>query len=191
MVQCSNDDDFQRVNKDDALQALAEHRKALGATDDCCIMCLLASGGGSPEPVWETQQAVVLLDRFGSRPGHLMVIAKDHIQDLTDLSVDAYLDFQRLAHDAACALEGALAPTRIFVASLGAPQAVPMSFPHFHLHVIPLFESDERARPARVFSWTDGVVLYEDDAAERLVRKIRAHFQPSCGPGLRVVGGRG
>jgi histidine triad (HIT) family protein len=166
-----------RVEKQEALLALAAHRKAIGASDDCCIMCLLAMGKAKPDPVWETESAVVLLDRFGARRGHLLVISKSHVEDLTDLVVDDYLAFQRLAHQASRALLLTLEPQRIFVASLGAPRAVPTSFPHFHLHVIPLFETDERCRPARVFSWTDGIVLYDDDAAERLAKQIRLNFQ--------------
>jgi hypothetical protein len=47
-----------------------------------------------------------------------------------------------------------------------------MSFPHYHLHVIPIYEDDERARPARVLSWTSGVVVYEDDEAASLVSDL-------------------
>jgi diadenosine tetraphosphate (Ap4A) HIT family hydrolase len=137
-------------------------------------MCLLANGKANPGPIHETEEAVVLLDRFGSRTGHLLVVAKDHVEDVTELGVEQYLRLQRLAFAAAETLERALEPRRLFVASLGAPRAVPMSFPHFHLHVIPLYEEDESTRPARVFSWTDGVVVYDDDQAEELAQRLRS-----------------
>jgi diadenosine tetraphosphate (Ap4A) HIT family hydrolase len=162
-----------RAAKDEALALLAEHRHAIGAVDDACLMCLLAEKRGVPAPVYEDDHAVVLLDRFASREGHLLVIAREHVEGLTELGWEKYSRLQRVAFDAARAIEGVLTPQRFYLAALGAPQAVPMSFPHFHLHVIPLFEADDSARPARVFSWTDGVVVYEDHEAVELADKLR------------------
>jgi diadenosine tetraphosphate (Ap4A) HIT family hydrolase len=162
-----------RVDKPAALEALAIFRGKLNLSDDDCMMCALAEGLGGLTPIYETSDAVVVLDRFGARRGHLMVIAKRHVEDISDLGVERYLRFQRLAFDATQAVEKALSPRRVFLASLGAPQAVPMSFPHFHIHVIPLYEDDERTRPARVFSWQDGVVIYEDSQAEQLTAELR------------------
>jgi diadenosine tetraphosphate (Ap4A) HIT family hydrolase len=162
-----------RAAKEEALALLAEHRRAIGAADDACLMCLLAEKRGVPAPVYEDDHALVILDRFASREGHLLVIARDHIEGLTELGWEKYSHLQRVAFDAARAIEGVLTPRRFFLAALGAPQAVPMSFPHFHLHVIPLFEADDSTRPARVFSWTDGVVVYEDHEAEELANKLR------------------
>ncbi len=162
-----------RAQKEEALALLAEHRHALGAKDDACLMCLLAEGRGTPGPVLETEDGVVLLDRFASREGHLIVVSRDHVESLPELAWSRYSALQRIAFDATRALDRVLSPVRFYVAALGAPTAVPMSFPHFHLHVIPLFEADDSARPARVFSWTDGVVVYEDDEAEALAQRIR------------------
>ena len=162
-----------RAAKEEALALLAEHRRAIGAADDACLMCLLAEKRSAPAPVYEDDQIVVVLDRFAAREGHLLVIARDHVEGLTELGWDKYSALQRVAFDAARAIEAVLTPRRFYVAALGAPQAVPMSFPHFHLHVIPLFEADDSARPARVFSWTDGVVVYEDHEACELADKLR------------------
>jgi hypothetical protein len=37
----------------------------------------------------------------------------------------------------------------------------------------PLYESDESAQPARVFSWSEGVVVYDDPDARSLTQRIR------------------
>lgn len=161
------------LKKDAALAELARMRAELGASEDTCLMCRLAAGAAVPEPIFETRELSVVLDRFGSREGHLLVISKRHVEDLSDLGAEEYLRAQRLAFDASQVLTRALAPKRTFIAALGAPRQVPMSFPHFHLHVIPIYEDDERARPARVFSWTEGVVVYSDDEARALSKKLR------------------
>lgn len=162
-----------RAQKEEALALLADHRRALCAQDDTCLMCLLADGRGTPGPVYESEEGIVLLDRFAAREGHLIVVSREHVESLPELGWPHYAALQRIAFDATRALQRVLSPVRFYVAALGAPQAVPMSFPHFHLHVIPLFEADDSARPARVFSWTDGVVVYEDDEAEALAQRIR------------------
>lgn len=163
-----------RLEKEAALVELARVREALGVSDESCMMCTLVEGRACPGPVFETKDFAIVLDRFGARPGHLLVIAKRHVEDITELGVESYLSAQRLAYDASRILERAFAPKRTFIAALGAPRSVPMSFPHFHLHVIPIPEDDERARPARVFSWTDGVFVYSDEEADRLASELRA-----------------
>jgi hypothetical protein len=35
-----------------------------------------------------------------------------------------------------------------------------------------VYETDERARPARVLSWSEGVVVYDDLEAERICREL-------------------
>lgn len=171
------------LKKAEALAALEAQRQQLGVAENCCMMCVLAEGRGTPEPVHETEDAIVVLDRFGARKGHLLVILREHMEDVTALGAARYLALQRAAYEASLALEAALSPRRLFIAALGAPRSVPMSFPHVHLHVIPLFEEDERARPARVFSWSDGVVVYSEASAARLGMQIRAAW-PEAGSGI-------
>jgi diadenosine tetraphosphate (Ap4A) HIT family hydrolase len=148
------------------------------------MMCVLADGRGTPRPLHETDDAIVVLDRFGARRGHLLVILREHEEDVTALGSARYLELQRAAYEASLALQSALSPRRIFIAALGAPRSVPMSFPHVHLHVIPLFEEDERARPARVFSWTEGVVVYSEASAARIAAQIREAW-PDADSGVR------
>jgi hypothetical protein len=52
----------------------------------------------------------------------------------------------------------------VFVAALGSAVQRPMSFPHVHLHVVPLADDD---RPADVFTWENGVYVFDDAAEER------------------------
>lgn len=163
------------VTKPEALELLAENRRVLLDGGDGCVMCALVKRAkGSPELLAESERGVVLLDRFGSRPGHAIVIAREHVEETTKLGWPAYAELQRLAYDAATALERALEPARTFVAVLGASAQLPMSFPHFHIHVLPVYETGEGARPAHVFSWSAGVLVYEDDEAQDLAARLRA-----------------
>ena len=147
-------------------------RELLGPDSSGCLMCALCRGGARPPPLVETDSAVVVLDRFARRRGHLIVIAQDHLEGVEEISWELYLEVERLVFEARQALHRALAPEQIYSATLGAVVPLPMSFAHFHTHVIPVFESDERARPARVLSWSEGVTVYEDDEALTLRQQI-------------------
>jgi diadenosine tetraphosphate (Ap4A) HIT family hydrolase len=163
------------VQKPEALELLAENRRKLLGDAGGCVMCaLVARARDSAELLAESEHGVVVLDRFGSRPGHAIVNARRHVEKATELGWPVYSELQRLAYETCTALERALEPVRTFVAVLGASEELPMSFPHFHVHVLPLYENGPETRPAHVFSWSIGVLVYEDDEARELAAKLRA-----------------
>ena len=170
---------MRRVEKTEALELLAVNRRELlGDDSGGCVMCALvtlaARAPHRPEVIADNEHGVVLFDRFGSTKGHLLVISKEHLLDTAELPWPVYLGLQRLNYEACCALRRAFDPARIFSAVLGASCELPMSFPHFHIHALPVYDTDERARPAHVFSWTAGVLVYEPDEVERFSGQIRA-----------------
>jgi histidine triad (HIT) family protein len=178
----------QVVSKDIALARLGEHKQQLLAGGAACVMCALAGGHADLPFIAESAQAVVLLDRFACRYGHLMVIPRAHVDHLSQLPWDVFIDVQRLTFEAAKAIDACLAPARVFTATLGAAVELPMTYSHYHMHVIPVNDTDERARPARVLSWSEGVVLYDDVEARELSDKLAQHWPR---PGAREASGFG
>jgi diadenosine tetraphosphate (Ap4A) HIT family hydrolase len=166
------------VSKDVALARLTEHKQRLLGNAKRCVMCALANGDGKLPFIAEGPHAVVLLDRFACRYGHLMVVPRAHVEQLKDLAWEIFLDVQRLTFEAARVLDACLSPARVFTASLGAAVELPMTYSHYHMHVIPVPETDERARPARVLSWSEGVVVYDDAEAAELIDKFRRAWPP-------------
>lgn len=167
---------METIDKDRALLLLAEHKRRLLGDGGGCVMCALAHGQADLPFVAENAHAVVLLDRFACRYGHLMVIPRLHEEHVSRLPWDVFHGVQRLTHEAARAIDASLKPARVFTASLGATVELPMTYSHYHMHVIPVFETDERARPARVLSWSEGVVVYDDAEAAELCRKLSHHW---------------
>jgi hypothetical protein len=102
------------------------------------------------------------------------------------LNWDVYSDLHRLVWQATHVLEQELRPERVYVAALGASRSLPMSFPHHHVHVVPVYETGEAARPARVFSWSSGVVRYAEDEARSLCARLRGAFAMHGEEELRV-----
>ena len=160
------------LTKEAALAQLAEHKHELLAGRSACVMCALANGASRSMLVAESAHGAVLLDRFGCRYGHLMVVAKQHIERVTSLKWAVYADLQRLVFDATSVIDAHFKPARVFTATLGAAVELPQTYSHYHVHVIPVYETDERARPARVLSWSEGVVVYDDAEAEAICREL-------------------
>ena len=123
-----------------------------------CVMC------DPGEPLAANDAAVAVLDRLASRPGHVLVVLRRHEEHLARLSWADYAAMQHLAWRVTRALDREFAPRRVFVAALGSAVQRATSFPHVHLHVVPLATDD---RPADVFTWERGVYLFEDAAEER------------------------
>ena len=161
---------MRHLPKEEALAAIE------AATSGSCVMCELGSGRRDAAfQIHRDEIATVLLDRFAAAPGHLLVVLAAHVELVAHVPLETYLHTQRLAWQACRALEATLAPRRTFVASFGAAAPLPTSFPHFHLHVVPIAEDGENARPAKVFSWAEGVWVFESDAeAQALAGRLRA-----------------
>ena len=174
-----------RLSKDEALQQL-ENERALSSAFGGCVMCRLASHSHAQLWLAENTHGVVVLDGFGSTRGHLLVIAKDHVERTSALTAAQYQALQDLAWQANVTLEAELRPERIYTATLGASRPLPMSFPHFHTHVVPVFDTDERARPANVFSWSSGVVRYLPEEFVTLQAQLTGAWR---GPNGRRIGG--
>lgn len=169
---------MRRVEKAEALELLGVNRRELLGDDTRgCVMCALVTRAAGkpavPELLAENEHGVALLDRFGSTLGHVLVIARQHVLDTAELPWPVYSELQRLNYEACCALRRAFMPARVFSAILGASAELPMSFPHFHIHAIPIYETDERARPAHVLSWSTGVLAYEASEFSQLSEQIR------------------
>jgi diadenosine tetraphosphate (Ap4A) HIT family hydrolase len=170
----------QTVGKDVALALLAAHREGLLKDGAACVMCALTRGDGGLPFIAQNEHAVVLLDRFACRAGHLMIIPKRHVERLSDLPWDVFLAVQKLVYEAPRAIDACFRPARIFTATLGAAVELPMTYSHHHVHVIPVYETDERARPARVLSWSEGVIVYDDDEALELSRRLIENWPRSA-----------
>jgi diadenosine tetraphosphate (Ap4A) HIT family hydrolase len=177
-----------QLNKDEALEQLeAYQRRVEREAGASCLMCHLADGHGDGGVIAESEHGVVLLDGFGATEGHLLVVARRHVERASDLEWSVFVDLQRLVWEATRVVEAVLQPARVYTAALGASAKLPTSYPHFHVHVVPVYAADERARPAHVFSWSSGVVRYETAEAARIVARLReawrhATAEPGAAP---------
>ena len=149
-----------RIDRDTAMGLIRElHGRE-------CTMCTLLR---TEPPLRENRFASAVLSRFPTRWGHVLVILKQHRLRLEELTSEQWAGASALAFDSGRAIERALQPSRCYVASLGTSDPdLSMTFPHLHLHVIPV--SEPAARPAEVLTWRHGVF----QGTEREWRSLRS-----------------
>ncbi|MFO0591221.1 MAG: HIT family protein [Polyangiaceae bacterium] len=191
---------MRHLSKAAALTLVAEEARAIDAGFDGCAMCAAVAAvtprselaadheiglkrsqieHHSAEAIRasvlaEDDVAIAMLDRFAARPGHSVVVLRRHVESIAELPWDEYAAVQRLAWETARALTAALSPVRVYVAALGATRRIPMSFPHHHVHVIPLTDGGEIDRPASVLTWSHGVHVFEPGEMEGFAERVRA-----------------
>jgi diadenosine tetraphosphate (Ap4A) HIT family hydrolase len=149
-----------RLSKQDALVAVERERVA-----GCTACALLAL-----EPIVESAHAIAILDRYACRPGHVLVLLRRHAEHVAALAWSEYADLQQLAWRVSRAIDRVLAPRRIYIAALGSAEPLATSFPHVHLHIVPLADGGEADRPAGVFTWSQGMYVFDDAAEEASLR---------------------
>lgn len=165
---------MRRISKAEAVARAEREIAALPAEFGRCPMCAIAAEHPDELTVLARRaDALAILDRFPARHGHVVVVLRRHAESVTALSWQEYAAVQRLAWEAAHAVERVLSPPRVFVASLGSAGPLPTSFPHHHVHVIPLVDG-EGQRPSEVLTWSFGVGVYEGDEARLLAARLVA-----------------
>lgn len=143
-----------------------------------CWMCVLARPEDRALCLAHTDRATVRLSRYPTRWGHVLVIPRAHVERFEALDEDTWLEATKLAHRAARALERVLRPSRCYVASLGTSEPeLPMTFPHLHVHVIPVDEPG--ARPSEVLTWQHGLYDGTDDEWRELHAALVAAWRAS------------
>ncbi len=136
-------------------------------------MCAVAAGERDATKIGESAHAVAVLERFPCRRGHAVVVLREHEERLERLPPAIWLELHELAHRVAQRIDAELRPVRTFVCALGSATQRVNSFPHVHLHVIPLYDGGEADRPAEVLTWSNGVFVYDPEEEAELVRTLK------------------
>lgn len=128
-----------------------------------CLMCAIRDRAvGDVHAVFEDDDVLVMLPRYVRRWGHLMVMPKAHLVAFGEVAPDLWARVNALSHKAARIVEAVRRPRRCYVASTGSSAGeITQSSMHLHVHVIPLYEPDDK--PSSIFSWQEGIFVGEPD----------------------------
>lgn len=143
-------------------EALARIHAQMGKP--ACLMCALCQREAGPiHVIHEDDEQLVMLPIYVRRWGHVLVIPKAHVTSYDSVDPQLWARTSALALQAARMVERIQQPRRCYMASTGSSGAeLIQTSRHLHIHVIPIYEADDR--PSSVFSWSEGV--YVGTAAE-------------------------
>jgi histidine triad (HIT) family protein len=114
--------------------------------NDGCIFCAIASGDGPAEIIDSDEHTVAFMDINPATRGHSLVIPRTHSADLMEISDEDLERTTLAARRLARKIQAVLRPDGFNVINACGAAAWQTVF-HFHLHVIPRYESDPLKLP--------------------------------------------
>ncbi|MET0494996.1 MAG: HIT family protein [Actinoplanes sp.] len=104
-----------------------------------CLFCAIVAGTVPAFKVIDSPEGVGFLDIRPVFKGHVLVVPRPHIPELTELPADLLPGFFALVQRVATAVPSALGAKGTFVAM---NNVVSQSVPHLHAHVVPRTKGD-------------------------------------------------
>jgi histidine triad (HIT) family protein len=133
-----------------------------------CLMCAVRDHKvGDTHIVHEDDDMLVILPRYVRRWGHVMIMPKIHVTSFMTIDPNLFMRMSILSLQCSRMVERVLKPRRVYVASTGSSAGeITQSSEHLHVHIIPLYELDDK--PSSIFSWSEGVYVAEREEWESL-----------------------
>lgn len=140
---------------------MPDHRAPVAKS---CLFCQIVEREHPAYLVYEDAATLVFLDHRPLRPGHCLVVPKQHVATLVDLPQELIEPLFATVQRVARAVETGLDAAGSFVA---INNRISQSVPHLHVHVVPRQANDGLF--ARGLVWTRHP--YPDEAAARAIQK--------------------
>lgn len=99
-----------------------------------CPFCLISRGEAPAEIVYSDETVFAILDARPIRPGHTLVMPRDHIRCFYELDDDVASSLWRAVHRIARQIAERLRPEQVGLVAAG------WDVPHTHIHVIPMLD---------------------------------------------------
>lgn len=131
-----------------------------------CVFCKIVGGQIPASMVYEDEDCVGFMDIGQVNPGHVLVAAKRHAQDLYALEDAQAAAVARAVARVARAIRAAFAPEGLSVYQANGAAAGQTVF-HYHVHLVPRFAND-----GMTFTWP--VRNPPREALEEYAARIRA-----------------
>lgn len=109
---------------------------------NACIFCEIISGNLPSSKVYEDNVCVVFMDIQPVNPGHVLVVPKNHMTDLSDLPSSTGMHIFQIAQQVALKLPDSNLRCEGVNLILAHGEAAGQDVFHVHLHVIPRYKGD-------------------------------------------------
>ena len=141
---------------------------------DTCLFCRIVSGEVPATIVYEDDNSVAFLDHRPLFHGHTLLVPREHVETLGDLSSKIIGPYFEAAQLLSRAVESAMAAEGTFVAM---NNRVSQSVPHLHVHVVPRRRKDG----LKGFFWPR-TKYKTDEEMEEVKKKITAALKKIKAP---------
>ncbi|MEV6979463.1 HIT family protein [Kitasatospora sp. NPDC093806] len=147
----------------------------VGDAESSCVFCGIADGEVDAHVIAETADTLCFLDHLPATYGHVLVVPKQHFQDLLDIPEESFQQVMATAKQVANALQDACGASGINLVHATGRAAHQTVF-HFHIHIVPRYDGDSivvfprLADPAR-----------KHEVAQRLRTAFNAPQPPEAG----------
>jgi len=132
--------------------------------EDRCVFCQSVIKKRDAVVVYENSKVLAFMDKFPVEPGHVLVIPKDHYENILDIDYDLYLEVHRVSKLLCPSIIRALGADAINVGQNNGTCANQKVF-HYHVHLIPRF-------CGREIGWRSRNSVNNDEL-EDIARRIR------------------
>jgi histidine triad (HIT) family protein len=130
-----------------------------------CIFCDIVAGSAPARLVDDNGGALAFLDVNPAAEGHTLVVPRNHVEDIWELTGDESAAVWELTRMVARRVRAAFRPDGLTILQSNGEAAWQHVF-HFHVHVVPRWNGDGLARP-----WT--MAPGDPPALDRVARRLR------------------
>ena len=131
--------------------------------DASCLFCRIVSGELPASVVYEDDNSVAFLDHRPLFHGHTLLVPREHVETLGELSSKVVAPYFEAAQLLSRAVESGMEAEGTFVAM---NNRVSQSVPHLHVHVVPRRKKDG----LKGFFWPR--TKYKDEEMEEVKKRI-------------------
>lgn len=132
-----------------------------------CLFCKIVSGETPSVNVYEDNHTLAFLDLYPISKGHTLIIPKQHFENLEELPKKSFIHIFNTAQKISYALRKSIGAEGINLLQNNGLAAGQEIF-HFHLHIIPRFNSDNH-------SWEWNKKCYDsNNEMSELANKMKA-----------------
>ena len=128
-----------------------------------CVFCRIARGEAYASRIYEDDDVMAFLDARPVNEGHTLVISRKHYENVFEIPDEELAKIHRVAKKVAAAVMKSEKAEGIRILQNNGKAANQVIF-HFHVHIIPEHEGQDRYRPRETA---------EQDELEKVATRIR------------------
>lgn len=130
-----------------------------------CMFCGIINDSSESNVLYEDKHCLVILDINPIRPGHTLVIPKQHVSDINGLSDERYVAIMAVVKQMSHHLQKNLNPVKVGLAVVG------LDIDHLHIHLVPMHEYHDLTSKF----YLDGTIKRaSNDTLEKMKEKLTA-----------------